>query len=878
MTSLRLRSYNYYVLLLLLVYSSTTLAQSDRSESKSRLMKRIYQTQQIVSEPPNIDGKLDDRCWDEGVWSGNYLQWMPVEGAKPTAETELKILYDNDNIYVAIRAHDDPNKIDRLLGRRDNFDGDVVGVCFDSYFDHRTGFEFDLTAAGSKIDNLLMNFSWDTNWTAVWDGKVALEDSAWTAEMRIPLSQLRYANKDEQVWGLHAWRWINRNQEEDQWNLIPRDHIGYLHSIGELHGIKGIEAKRRIELLPYSVGKIERNPKPENIFEAGNQNNMAIGLDGKIGLSSNFTMDFTINPDFGQVEADPSVLNLTVFETFYDEKRPFFLEGRNILDFEIGDNQLFYSRRIGQNPVVPPGMMFGEGGLVPDESTILGAMKVTGKTENGISVGILESVTSTKSYNIGEREHPDERVTEPVTNHFIGRIQKDINEGNTVIGGMATATNRRIKNWSMSYIPDAAYTGGVDFSHHWNDKTYYVDVKTIFSRVQGEHYAIYQLQNASSRYFQRPDAGHIELNSSRTQLSGHGGHIELGKRSNGNWRFHLTTNWSSPGLELNDLGYMTRTDYIVPSFSVGYVNNQPRGIIRESSIYAGSDLQWTFGKEYLGESVFTEAYVKYANKWENSLRITRTGDGPDLYLLRGGPSIYMTGNWNMFYHFSTDYSKRFNYYMDYSYNYNDDNISYVHSFAPGFGFKVMNSVRFFTDLAISHNREMLHYLDVINPTEDERLFMLGQLDQRTLGITFRMDMALSPDFTIQYYGSPYVSIGEYSHFTYIADETAHEYTSLLHEYTDSELAYHADDNCYYFTIYSNGQRLANPNFNFREFRSNLVARWEYQPGSTLYLVWTHGRSFHESARNYSIRTNMDALWDISPTNVFLIKWSYWLGM
>ena len=283
-----------------------------------------------------IDGRLDDGAWAEGEWSGDYTQQIPTEGAEPSHPTELKILYDEKNLYVAIRAYDDMEKAHRYPGRRDDFVGDIVGVCFDSYFDKRTGFEFDLTAGGSKIDLILGNEGWDTTWDAVWYGKVGTEEDAWTAEFRIPLSQLRYGPHEEQVWGLHAWRWIARNWEESQWNLIPRNNTGVMHNIGELHGIRSLPKNRRIEILPHVLGELDSARFTADDQRERTIGNGSAGLDAKVGLGSNFTLDATVNPDFGQVEADPSVINLTAYETFFEEKRPFFLEGKSILDFGVG--------------------------------------------------------------------------------------------------------------------------------------------------------------------------------------------------------------------------------------------------------------------------------------------------------------------------------------------------------------------------------------------------------------------------------------------------------------------------------------------------------------------------------------------------------------
>ena len=551
-------------------YASTN-ALVDTVIHTNEMGKRIYATQRLSTAPPKIDGRLDDECWQFGPWSGNYTQQIPTEGAAPSAQTELKIFYDNDNIYVAIRANDDPNLIDRTRGRRDSFSGDIVGICFDSYHDYRTGFEFDLTASGGKIDLILMNEGWDESWDAVWDGKVAEEDSAWTAEFRIPLSQLRYSKEEVQVWGLHSWRWINRNMEEDQWALIPRDTPARMSAIGELHGINNLLNNRRIELLPYLRTQVHSFEKEaNNPFATGRESNYAIGLDGKFGLSSDLTMDLTINPDFGQVEADPSVLNLTVYETFYDEKRPFFLEGKNIYDFEFEEDLLFYSRRIGHRPSYHPSLGENEYANTPENTDILGAVKLSGKSKNGLSIGILESVTAKEKSEIDIQGNRYFQTSEPLSNYFAARMQKDYDNSNTIIGGMLTATNRKIEDEHLNFLNRSAYTGGFDFRHQWQDKTYYIDAKALFSNIIGDPEAILNLQTASARYFQRPDAGHLAVDSTLTMLNGHGGLIEIGKRGNGNWRWELGANWRSPGLDLNDLGYLRKTDEMELHAGIAY--------------------------------------------------------------------------------------------------------------------------------------------------------------------------------------------------------------------------------------------------------------------------------------------------------------------
>ena len=455
----------------------------------------VYTTSRLVTAKPVIDGKLDDECWKKGTWAGDFHQWIPNEGAKPTYPTELNIQYDDKNLYVAIRAYDgEPDKILRQAGVRDELVGDMVGVNFDSYRDYRTGFEFTVTAWGQKVDLVLFNpMNWDFNWNPVWKGKTGLEDSAWVAEYEIPLSQLRYSGKDEQVWGMHVWRWISRLQEESDWEIQSKTGPGMLYNFGELRGIKGLKKSRRLEIMPYALGDLKTMKKePGNPFaDKGKVWGGNAGLDAKIGISSNFTVDLTVNPDFGQVESDPSVMNLTAFETFYEEKRPFFLEGLTIFDYKFDNQSLFYSRRIGHSPsrpVYPNDNLFVNS---PDKTSILSAIKLSGTTSKGLSVGLIQSVTANEFARLSDIDGNRSSIkVEPLTSYTVARIQKGYNAGNTVIGGMLTSTNRVIEDKNLEFLSTNAYTGGLDLLTHWKDKEFYIDARLIGSFINGSKEAI----------------------------------------------------------------------------------------------------------------------------------------------------------------------------------------------------------------------------------------------------------------------------------------------------------------------------------------------------------------------------------------------------
>jgi len=840
--------------------------------------KRVYVTQRITGEHPKIDGKLNDACWQQGNWSGDYRQYMPKGGAPPSQQTVLKVLYDNDNMYVAIRAYDtEPEKIDRRTGRRDHFDGDMVGINFDSYHDLRTGFEFNLTAAGVKIDLMLLNDGWDTSWDAVWYGETALEDSAWTAEMRIPLSQLRYANAEELVWGMHSWRWINRFQEENQWNLFPRDAAGLVMSFGELHGIKGLTKSRRIELLPYSIAKLTNQSVGGS---ADNQFDWNVGFDGKFGLSSDFTMDVTVNPDFGQIEADPSVLNLTVFETFYEEKRPFFLEAKNIFSYAIDDDLMFYSRRIGHAPSKSASPLeSGEQVEMPEFTNILSAIKISGKTKNGFSLGIIETVTANEHARYTSETGDRTELVEPLTNYTVCRMQKDFDKGNTIIGGILTSTLRPSNNELDYILPDMALTSGLDFKQFFKDKEYYLDTRFMFSNIQGTKQAIADLQTSSTHYFQRPGTKHLTFDPEATSLTGSGGSIAFGKGSKGKWRFSERLKWFSPALELNELGFLPAADQISSLTNVKYEQFEPVSIFRTYKFAVGLDNTWDFGGNYQQTELEMDAECAFNNKWGISSGYHQHFNTFDNRLLRGGPTVIVPSSYFSYLSINTDQSKKVSFNGSLNASNNANSTINYYGFSAGLNYQVMNMLGLIVSLDYSVETDDIQYVETVQ-LMDATDYLLGQLDRRTLGITFRLDCNITPELTIQYYGSPYVSNGIYSDFKTVIAPEADSYDNRFAGFTGEELVFLPQSNSYRVDRAGTLRDFAfdNPDFNFSEFRSNLVLRWEYKPGSTLFFVWTQNRFDYSFMTGKALAPNLDSMFDITPKNVFMIKFSYWFSM
>jgi Domain of unknown function (DUF5916) len=883
------RILNVFIIIALFTFRSYSSPSStvpenpqDTVHNQNSPKQPVYITTRLVTTRPVIDGKLDDECWKKGTWASNFHQWIPKEGAKPTYPTELNIQYDDKNLYVAIRAYDgEPGKIMRLAGARDELVGDMAGVNFDSYRDYRTGFEFTVTAWGQKVDLVLFNpANWDFNWNPVWKVKTGLEDSAWVAEYEIPLSQLRYSRKDEQVWGLHVWRWISRLQEESDWEIQSKTGPGMLYNFGELRGIKGLKKSRRLEISPYTLGELKTMQKePGNPFtEKGRTWGGNAGLDAKIGISSNFTVDLTVNPDFGQVESDPSVMNLTAFETFYQEKRPFFLEGLTIFDYKFNNNILFYSRRIGHAPslsVAPNDNLFVD---TPDKTSIISALKLSGTTSNGLSIGLIQSVTSNEFVRLSDNDgNRSSLIVEPLTSYTVARVQKGYNAGNTVIGGMLTSTNRDISNSNLESLSTNAYTGGLDLLTHWKDKEFYIDARLIGSFINGSKQSITALQESSARYYQRPGASYLKFDSTATALSGYGGKFMIGKGSKGLWKYSTGATWFSPGLELNDLGYMTTSDVINQDNVVSYGINQPFSIFSTCDISLEQINTWNFDGEYIGSGANLSFTSVFKNQWSITANQIFHSKTLDTKILRGGYDMIMPYTITSSGGLSTDQTKKITGSLVYSYQYTGNNSAVSYQFEPGVTYRPVNNLKLGMTANYVSNRDNLQYITTSYDVPGNR-YILGRIDQKTLGLTFRVDLNLTPEFSIQYYGSPFISIGNYSQLKYITNPRAKLYEDRFELYQEPVIL----NGMYQLYDYSNGPRIdysiANPDFNFHQFRSNLVARWEYRLGSFIYLVWSSERTENISESNASIGESYKQLRRVFPNNIFLIKLNYWFSL
>jgi hypothetical protein len=846
--------------------------------------KRKYTTVRLSGSVPVIDGKLDDLCWkSEGAWSQCFIQNTPVERGHATYPTRIKILYDDKNIFFALRAWDpEPGKINRFVGNRDdNSIGDLISVCFDTYHDYRAGTEFNINAGGNKTDLIVSdNLTVNLNWNAVWEGKTAVDDSSWTAEFRIPLNQLRYNHSDTgMVWGLHVRRIVRRIQEVDQWSLIPRNNSGHVYSFGEMYGLKGVRKPRLIEFLPYVSGKATSEPRiAGSPYSKGTLWNGNAGIDGKIGIG-NFTFDVTINPDFGQVEADPSVMNLTALETYYDEKRPFFLEGKHIFDFSPDLNMMFYSRRIGHAPsiaVTPDNVnSFYKG---PEYTTILDAIKLTGTTRNGFSVGILQSTTQEEIGQINSNGIETKPIVEPLTNYVVARVQKIASKGNIQMGGMVTSTNRNLDAIQLNPLNHNAFTAGIDYLQYFRKREYYIDFKGIISYINGKQEAMLTLQQNALHYFQRSDAQkYLGVDSSRRSLTGSGGYISFGRKGNKRFIFSEKVDWWSPGFDLNDLGYQYMADLIENHTRISYREADPKPYLRNYTATLAESNYWNYGGLNTRKDLGIEFISMFTNRWELSFTEYYIVSEFATRLLRGGPALKLSPYWQHTFLFNTDKSKRVVFRFQNLGLISSDKISGNIGFTPGLTFRLGNHTYLMSDFSYSRNKDNFIYVTQ-TPANGEMQYIMARIKQQTFGLTFRLNYNITPDISIQYYGSPFVSSGSYSDFKRAADTHAHALNDRFHAFTNSEISFDESSNKYLITEGAKHYAFDNPNFSFREFRSNLVFRWEYKPGSTLYLVWENNRHNKENQYYASLNHNVDNLFGIQPTNVFMIKLSYWLGI
>ena len=848
-----------------------------------------------ATEPPQIDGRLDEPAWSGAPVARDFVQFQPDPGAPASERTEVRVLYTDDAVYIGARMYDrDPDAIIRRLARRDEqVTTDAFSVAFDSYFDHRTAFRFSVSVAGVQSDALMFSDTQeDGDWDAVWESATRSDESGWTAELRIPLSQLRFAGSADDgsgsTWGINFLREIARLEELSVWSPLPEDRSRVVSAFGTLRDLQGLRPRRNLEVRPYVLSSATRAPgTADNPFYAATDLRQTVGGDLKYGITENLTLDVTVNPDFGQVEADPSVVNLTAFETFFPEKRPFFQEGSDIFGFSFGggdDNNesLFYSRRVGRTP---QGSVTGPAEYrdVPEATSILGAAKLSGKTADGWSIGFLDALTSSESARfISPGGTSGAQPVEPMTNYAVARVIKDFRDGESAVGVIGTATNRRLgAGGALAFLSDEAYTGGIDFRHRFGNGNYQIDGHVIGSTVSGSPEAIARIQRSSVHYFQSPDSRH-GLDPTRTRLSGSTSSISFSKVGGGNWRYGLFGENRSPGFESNDLGFQQNADYRVGAAWVNYQQFRPQGPFRNWGVNAATWSGWTFN----GERQFTGGNVngnfQLKNFWRGFAGFNQEWAGLATAALRGGPALYQPSQWSSWGGVFTDSRKPVR--LGAVFNAGGEYRTATRRLGLSPNVTLQPSSRLQLNFGPSLQWNDRAWQFVSRPdASDGTHYVFARLSQQTVSITTRLNYTFSPDLSLQFYAQPFVSAGSYDRFMEVDDPRASDFSDRFRTYGENEIRRLEANG---FGLYQvdadrDGKAdfgFADPDFNVKSFRSNLVLRWQYRPGSTVFLVWSRDQQAFRNDGSFRLGDDLTDLARIPSTNIFLVKFEHWLGL
>jgi hypothetical protein len=846
-----------------------------------------------LSSKISLDGRLDEPCWKDEHAFSEFTQRDPVEGAKPTESTAVDVLYDDEAIYIGARMYDSqPKLIVARLNRKDvQVTSDSFTFYVDPYLDRRTGFYFSLNAAGTKYDGTLSNDTWDSSsWDGVWEGEAHRDSKGWTAEMKIPYSQLRFQKKEKHTWGINFKRLIARKNEADYLAYQPKNGNGFVSRFAQLSGIENIKPPRRIEIIPYATSKVAYTTHDAgNPLNDGSDYDPGLGADAKIGLGSNLTLDATVNPDFGQVEVDPAVVNLGDVETFFEEKRPFFIEGSSIFDFGRGgatnywgfnwsDPLLFYSRRIGRPPQGSlPDVQFDN---APALTKILGAAKVSGHVGNGWCLGSLHAFTGKEMANLADGGRLWRAEVEPLTYYGVNRASKEFQGGRQGIGMMTTFASRFFdENVLREDINSKSFVVGTDgWSFLDEDRSWVISGWAAYSHVAGSSKRIEELQKNSQHYFQRPDANYVEVDPFATSLSGYTARVYVVKQK-GNVVVNSAFGMISPGFDTNDLGFLWRADQINSHFGGGYKWTTPGKFYRYAelgaAVFRTLDYDWNttwaglfhFGYVEL-QNYFT---IDYSLAWnpERTVNNTRTRGGPRTLNLPGYEA-------NVF--VNSDSRKKW--VFGFGGNLYQSDSSTFRVLQTKVEWKPISNLSVSVNPLFERDTTPAQWIDNFDDPLATSTFgaryVFGELKQKTLSSSLRLNWTFSPKLSLQLYAQPLVSSGNYRNYKELERPRSYDFRIYNQDFIRQD----GVD----FVIDPDGPgpansiRFENPNFNIRSLRGNAILRWEYKPGSAVYFVWTQTRSDEEDIGAFQFGRSFGKLWRANSDNIFMVKFSYYLNL
>jgi hypothetical protein len=881
---------HFYVICIFILSAASIIAT--RKDNSPPPIQSYKLNQSLI-----IDGMLTESLYEQPAIS-QFIKKEPEEGGPPSEKTLVWISYDESNIYFSGRFYDsEPDSIDISLMRRDNVtESDWFWIYLDPYNDDRTGNYFAVNAGGSICDGTLYNDGWmDDAWDGIWEVETNVDNEGWTTEIKIPFTQLRFNEAEKMVWGVNLNRDIKRKHEMSFYVMVPNDESGFVSRFADLEGLDGIKPKQRFEALPYIVQKAQYlRHDADDPFYKGRQYETLFGADLKMSIGSNLNLDATINPDFGQVEVDPAVVNLTAFETFYDERRPFFIEGSNVFNFgyggannnwgfNFGIPELFYSRRIGRPPqgeVMTDGIAFS-----PNETRILGAAKLTGKFDESWSIGALSAVTERTYATVRIDEGIDvKEEIEPLTHYGVLRTRKEFNEGNQGIGMIFTAVNRDLSNPNIrNLLGKQAYTLGTDgWTFLDKDETYVITGSVIGSYTQGSKEYLTKLQEEPYRYFQRPDKTYMQLDSNLTSLAGYYSRIMLNKQS-GNYYLNAALGAISPGFQYNDLGSQWFADRITGHIVNGYRWFEADGIFRRKSIF----LAYNRSTDYEGNTVrngfYSTNFFQFLNFWRIDFSGSYDFESMSTTLTRGGPKVINPARYSFHLNGSTDNRETLIFSPIVSL-WGNELGSQGYSVGAEFLWKPSPQVDFSIGPEFMYDYEVTQWVgnfeDMYATATFNTRYVFGELDQTNISANIRLNWTFSPSLSLQLFMQPLFAVGNYTQFKELASPSSKDYN--VYGQNGSDISYDSETDEYIVDPGGNSSSepfsFENPDFNFKSLRGSVVLRWEYMPGSVFYFVWTHDKINHDDPGSMSLKRDFKNLWASEANNILLVKFSYWIDI
>lgn len=863
-----------------------------------------------------IDGILSEAIWQQATPVTHFIQGEPVEGAPAEEQTEVRVLFDKDALYVGAMMHDsEPDRIGTQIVRRDEWGSyDFFELSLDSNNDRLTGYVFRISAVGVQRDVYLYNDNReDEAWDAVWESAVHINTNGWIAELRVPFSQIRYnSSNSTQSWGVNFARRRIANNEHTYFALESRLQHGKVSVFGRLEGLQlSDNSSRRFEIRPYVLSNSMNGPaQASNPFFDGSSLSGRVGVDLRYGLGSDYTLDVTLNPDFGQVEVDPAVINLTEFETFFEEKRPFFVEDAQIFDFDLSGrrNQLFYSRRIGREPrgSEPDGSDYED---IPTQTTILGAAKLTGRSSNGLSIGALTALTSEENGKafFSNSGNTQKFPVEPKGFYGVVRARQEFNDGTTQLGGIITATNRNLpSDKSLDFLNSNAYSFGVDFEHTWGgerNRDWGFTGRVVGSYVKGTEEAIQKIQKSSNHYFQRPDAIRFSFDSTATSMRGMEWGLEFRRLSGEHWTGSVWLNEITPGFEINDLGFSTSGERLSLGTRITYQEIKPGSLFRnyEFRFFATNNIRHSFLEDfswkslkdaYDGGRLSVDLQFEFLNYWGMNFDLSYSPQNFSDTATRGGPLMIEPGSQGIEISANTDRRKSINF---------EPSINYEDGFRGGYewGVELETTIRpssgWEIEVQPSFEKEInpSQYVDTVEDHKYTRTFgkryIFGELKQKSFSLETRLNISFNPKLTVQFYAQPLISSGQYLNYKQLTRPKSFEFDEF-----EEGIAIGQGDfvSCVegrtclqeeerYIDFDGDGVsdlNFSDEDFTFRSLKLNAVLRWEYLPGSTLFLVWQSSRRSEINTGTFDLSNSLDSLWNTEPDNAFILKINYWFSM